>query len=121
MKKREKSIKNLINNKLLLEVLADSKIKNKIKKAIINKADKNLIKAIEESVLNVLAGNIHISEPEFNKLKKSKSVLRKLVKQKNIESKKLLLQQRGGFLSIILPSVITGLSTIISSLINKKE
>ena len=88
MKNKEKSIKNLIENKDILKLLADNNIKKRYKKAILNGADKNLIKAIEDSVFNLLRGNLNFSQEELNKISKYKNTLRKLIGISNIKSKR---------------------------------
>ena len=114
-----RSIKNILKNQDLLNILIKSK--PKLRKNIILNSDKKFIKALCESILNVLNGNIPIDESQYNKLKKSKSTLRKLVSEStNIDEKKKLLGQRGGFLNIIIPAVISGLASIVGSIIEKE-
>ena len=108
-------------NKELLKILG-SKINNRYKKAIINSADKSLIRAICELSLNLLQGNIQLTKANFEKLKVFKKVLRKLVskeKSKSLALKKKIIIQNGGFLEYLIPAVIGGLSTIIGDLIAK--
>ena len=65
------SINKLIYNKEILKILSDKTVKRRYKKAILNSADKSLIKAIEESVYNLLKGNLNYSQDELNQLSKS--------------------------------------------------
>jgi len=113
-KKDKKSLENLIRQKDFLK----ARSKPVYRKALLEKADKKLIRAIQESIYNALKGNISYSADEIQKLKKYKNILRKIVKNKNKENKKILVQ-KGGFLEVLLPAVITGISTIVSSLLNK--
>jgi hypothetical protein len=67
-----------------------------------------------------------LDESELDNLKPYAKYCRKLLNKKiNIkEKKKILLKkgiQRGGFLQFIIPAVISGIATIISSLITKKS
>ena len=64
---------------------------------------------------------LNINNSDFQKLKKYKTCLRKLVKKSNLASKKKILVQNGGFLQFLIPAVITGISEIVSSLISKKS
>lgn len=113
------SIKFILDNKELL--LAISKCKTCMRKAIINKSDKKLVNSICEMVFNLINGNLNINSSDFQKLKKYKTSLRKLVKKSNLASKKKILVQNGGFLQFLIPAVITGISEIVSSLISKKS
>ena len=80
------SIKFIFDNKELL--LAISKCKTYMRKAIINKSDKKLVNSICEMVFNLINGNLNINSSDFQKLKKYKTSLRKLVKKSNLASKK---------------------------------
>lgn len=111
------SIENIVNKQDLLKSLASCKLC--MRKAILHKADKKLIQAICESILNMLSGNLHINTTDFEKLKKYKHIFRKLIKKSNLRNKKKILIQHGGFLKYLIPAVITGISSIVSSLISK--
>lgn len=120
------SIKFIFDNKELL--LAISKCKTCMRKAIyiklyiyIYKSDKKLVNSICEMVFNLINGNLNINSSDFQKLKKYKTSLRKLVKKSNLASKKKILVQNGGFLQFLIPAVVTGISEIVSSLISKKS
>ena len=81
---------HLSKNEEILKILG-SKLDKRYKKAIINSADKSLIRAICELSLNLLHGNIQLTEADFDKLKGFKKVLRKLVskeKSKTLKTKK---------------------------------
>ena len=112
------SIKYISENKELFFAIA--KCKACMRKAILNKSDKKLVNAICEMVFNLIYGNLDINSSDFQKLKKYKSNLRKLIKKSNLKTKKKILVQHGGFLQFLIPAVITGISEIVSSLINKK-
>jgi hypothetical protein len=103
----------------LIKLIANSS--KKYRKAVIASADKKLVTALAEIVLNLLAGNININKNELDSLKKYKYVLRQLIQNKSVVKRKKLLIQQGGFLQFLLPAVITGISNIIASAIEKKE
>ena len=109
-------MEKLKRNLDILKVL--SKCKKSLRTGIIQGGDRDLIITLCECVLNLLNGNINISQQEHSKLKKYKNSLRKLLEKKNLKEKKKILIQKGGFLEILLPAIISGLSTIISSAIN---
>jgi hypothetical protein len=112
-----KSIQNILKHKDFLNLLANAK--PKYRKSLIKSADKQFIKAICEGTLNLLNGNIPLSEEDKILLNKYKSKLRKLIKKSNIEDKKIILNQRGGFLNILLPAIIGGLASVVNNIVDK--
>jgi hypothetical protein len=107
----DKSLDNIILHKDLLKILAFSK--TRYKKAILNKADKQLILSICDIIFNILNGNVHIDNDTKNKLNKHKFFLRRLIEKSSLQQKKKILIQKGGnILGIILPALITTLSAI---------
>jgi hypothetical protein len=92
----------------------------KMRNSIIRSAPKDLIDSICECILNLLNGNVVLKDIDKQKLDKHKSSLRKLLKRISLKEKKKVLIQKGGFLQILLPSIITGLASIISSVISKE-
>ena len=103
----------------LLRVLANSK--TKVRQAIIINADRKLIIAICEIVFNVLEKNLTLDESDLIKIKRYRFILRKLIKKSDLKEKKKILVQRGGFLQFLIPAVITGISNIVSSLIDSNK
>ena len=89
---------------------------------IIKRAKPELINKICECILNILNGHVKISESDFKKLKPYKHLFRKLLEKKlKISNKKKLIIQKGGFLQIILPAIISAVEAINSNLITKKN
>jgi len=89
------------------------------RKYILQKGKKEFIFSICECVLNFINGNIKTDDETFEKLKKYKSTLRKLLEKSSLKKKKELFVQKGGFLQILLPSLITGISALIENLTKK--
>jgi hypothetical protein len=86
----------------------------KLHKAIVSNCDRELVNSICECVLNVLNGNVKLSDCVKRKLRKQKNVLRKVVdKRVPISGKKKLIVQRGGFLLPLLSAVLPALATLI--------
>ena len=107
-----------VKNKPLLFVL--SNCKNKLRKAIIENSGKEEIYSICECVLNVCNGNVKLIKEDHKKLKKYRKIFKKLLdKGYSLSEKKKLLVQKGGFLQFLIPAIVTGLSSIISSAISK--
>jgi hypothetical protein len=93
----------------------------KLRNQILKNADVGLLTAICDIVFNVLNGRINISEQDKKKLQRYKQTLRTVCKKCSLESKRKYLKQKGGFLQYLIPAVVTGLSSIISSYISKPE
>jgi hypothetical protein len=106
-------------NKYIIHSL--SNCSKKIRKAILQNSNKELLDAITECILNVLNGNIHIDEKFKEKLKPHSKLLRKIIETKNLKKKRALLVQKGGFLQYLIPALVSGVATIISSVISKKD
>ena len=87
---------------LFLQVLIKTK-NAKLRKAILEHADPELIKALCECAHNILQGNVQMTPLEKTRLRKYKSKLR-LISCKNVsvKQKRLKLQQTGGFLPALL-------------------
>jgi len=91
-------------------------------KDIIRRAKGPLINKICECILNIINGKIKISSQDLEKLKPYKNLFRKLlVKSTGLREKKRLINQKGGFLQILIPAIISGLASIISSAISSKS
>ena len=75
-----------------------------------------------ECILNIINGQIKLSKEDFEKLKPYKNLFRKLLtKNTKIKEKKRLIIQKGGFLQILIPAIISGLASIISSAISSNN
>ena len=88
---------------------------------------KETINNIAELILNILNGNIHVSEETKNKLRPFAKTCRKFLDKKtNLKTKKNILInkgiiQKGGFLQFLIPAIITGITSIITSIINNNN
>ncbi len=114
----EKKLKRIIKYKKLIELLP--KCNKRVFNKIIKNSKKEFIYTLCECVLNVLNGNIKISKNSLEKLKPKKNILRKLIKKSSIDNKKRIIQ-KGGFLEILIPSIISGIASIIGSAISNNE
>lgn len=106
----------VLSNQEFLRYLCNCKSKQQ--KLIIKNATKDQINAICEIILNILNGNLKINELQFKKFSSKKSVLRQIVNKNSLKKKKYLIQ-KGGFLQLLIPSIISGLATVVASIINK--
>lgn len=79
------------------------------RRAMLEKSTLKFIKSIVECIENVMKGNIHLESPCKEKLKKHKTVLRRIFNSgKQLKVKKNIIVQSGGaFLPALLAPVIT--------------
>ena len=90
-------MKRIKSNYHILQVLRTACLK--LPKVIILNCGKKLVNCISEINLNVLNGNLKLSDCNKRKLRKYKALLRKLAdKRVPSSAKKRLIKQRGGFL-----------------------
>jgi len=86
----------------------------KLRKAIISKCNKELVHCISECILNVLNGNIKLTDCDTRKLQKHKAALRKVSDMHvPLSAKKKLIVQRGGFLLPLLSAILPTLASLI--------
>jgi hypothetical protein len=89
----------------------------KLRKAILENADRDLVHAIAECCINFLYNKLNISNESVDKLRRRKNVIRSLAHSKTpiSKKKKLLVQSGGGFLSLLLPAAISLIASLINS------
>lgn len=108
-------MKRLKSNKHILHVLRNTT--PKVRKAILQSADDDLIKALVECVINTLNGNHKINTSTKTKLCKYKNCFRQLANPKvSLKKKRKIFIQKGGFLGVLLSTLLSGL---VGSLLNK--
>ena len=89
----------------------------KERKAILANGGKPLQLCLRECAINVLKGNVHLSKVQFNKLKKHKQKIRDLSKKNTSLKKRLSIEQKGGFLPLLLAPII---GSVLGGLLKKK-
>lgn len=88
-----------------------------MRKAILLNADDELIKTIVECVINTLNGNHTTTAQTRTHLGKFKHCLRKICNPRvPLPQKRKIIIQKGGFLGVLLSSILSGL---IGRLLNK--
>jgi len=86
----------------------------KLRKAVISNCNREHLICMSECILNVLNGNLKVSDCAKQKLKNHKSVIRKVaVKRVTSSAKKRLINQRGGFLLPLLSTVHPTLANLL--------
>ena len=109
---------NSLINYLRKFLNANDKVKRNFIKSLSNKD----IKVLCIIIFNVLHNKIPINTDDKNKLIKFRKVLHKFCRSSHtLKKRKTILQQSGGYLNILIPAAITGLSILVSSLISRKE
>ena len=103
----------------LLKVL--NKASPKQRQAILDTSKNDLIQCIAEIIQNLLQGNVKLSTVQKSKLKKYKSVLRTIANKKTkiADKKKLLLVQKGGFLSALLAPAIGVIGSLLGNILQR--
>lgn len=97
-----------------------TKVKPKQRQAIIKTSDRDLVLCLCECVLNLLEGNLKITPSQLEKLKRYKNPLRTLVDNKtSIKEKRNILEQRGGFLPILLAPILSIASQLLFDSLTK--
>lgn len=101
-------MKRLMANKHILHVLKNCS--TQMRKALLKASSSEVIKTLGEIALNTLNGNSKITKHCKRKLKKYKRELRKIACSKlKLSSKRKILVQKGGFLPVLIGSVLSGL------------
>jgi hypothetical protein len=93
-----------------------SKSKPKEIKSILESVDPKFIQLLCETTHNLLLGNIPLNDEKLKQLKKYKTKIRKLCSKNTLETKKKLLGQTGGFLNVLIPALITGITSLIETI-----
>lgn len=105
--------RSLNTHKELLSALC--KLKPKYRTALLKSCGEEELNCICECIHNVLQGRVPIEGKDKNKLKKYKTVLRKLLQKGSHKLRRnIIIQQGGAFLPIILGSIFSKLLGLLS-------
>lgn len=101
-------------HRALLHVLQGAK--PKLRKAILNESDRDLVYAICEICENLLLGNIKLTEDQRSRLRRYRTELRRLAQRGEgwKTKKKILVQKGGSFLPLLLSVVSSVLPQLLS-------
>ena len=95
-----------------LHVLKNAK--PKLRKAILTNCNRELINTISECVLNVLKGNLKLTDSQKRKLRKFRRQLRSITGRRvALATKKELINQLGGFLVPLLSAILPTVANLI--------
>lgn len=100
-------LKLLKDNKHTLFVLKEAH--TKLRKVILKHVDDIVIKTLNEILVNIMNNNHKLKKVEYEKIKCYKNAIRKICSPNtSIQLKRKHLIQKGGFLPIVLSSVLSG-------------
>ena len=104
---------NTLQRKDFLRLLAKSR-SAKRRKQIIDSARPTDIAAVSECALNLLKNNIPLSDRNYRKFYKCKHDIRSLARKRtSLRKKKLIIHQKGGFLTTLIPLAIEAITALI--------
>jgi len=91
------------------------KLGNKARREFIRKCDKDFIDCVSECARNLLKGNVPLTKRQMTNLRRKRQDLRALSKKKTSMRAKRKIVQKGGFLSALLPPVLSVLTSLFSN------
>jgi len=83
-----------------------SKCTPKQRKALLKEGGKSLQLCLRECALNILKGNVPLTKCQKTKLKRYKQGIRDLSKKSTSQKKRLHIEQKGGFLPLLLGPIV---------------
>lgn len=103
----------------LLKTLACCK-ESRRRRGMLTAGGRRLQKAIREVCFNLLKGNIKLAPRQLVKLRRYKRQIRALALKKTTLKKRIVLNQKGGFLQALLPIAISTLSSLLSGGLSRR-
>jgi hypothetical protein len=104
--------------KMLPELKRISRMKEKDRKKFIATCGKDVIHCICECSKNLLKGNLPLKQRQLKSLSRHKHWLRKLALKKTTLSKRKNILQKGGFLHLLIPTLVSSLSGLVGNLVS---
>lgn len=89
------------------------KMGDRTKKEYVRKCNKEFLDCVSECAKNVIKGNVPLSDRQKTNLRRRKKDLRALSVKKTSLRKKRKILQKGGFLTALLPPVLSILSSLL--------
>lgn len=86
---------------------------DRAKKEYVRKCNKEFLDCVSECAKNVIKGNVPLSDRQKTNLRRRKKDLRALSVKKTSLRKKRKILQKGGFLTALLPPVLSILSSLL--------
>lgn len=104
--------------KLLPELKRLNRMKTKARKNFIGTCSKEFVHCICECVKNLLKGNLHLKQRQLKSLSGHKQSLRTLALKNVSLSRRKKILQKGGFLGLLIPTLVSSLSGLVGSLLS---
>jgi hypothetical protein len=104
--------------KMLPELKRISRMKEKDRKKFIAACGKDVIHCICECSKNLLKGNLPLKQRQLKSLSRHKHWLRELALKKTTLSKRKKILQKGGFLHLLIPTLVSSLSGLVGNLVS---
>lgn len=89
------------------------------RKSIIGLASKDEILALTECCINILNGNVNLTDSERKSLRKHRKYIREISNKIPISRKRKILVQSGGFLPLLLAPLLSILSSVAGAAIGR--
>ena len=89
------------------------KMGDRAKQEFVRKCDKQFLDCMSECAKNVIKGNVPLTSRQMINLRRKKNDLRALSKRKTSLRAKRKILQKGGFLSAILPPILSVLGSLL--------
>ena len=90
------------------------KIGDKARREYVRKCDRNFMDCISECAKNVIKGNVPLSSRQMTQLRRKRYDLRALSKKKTSLRAKRKILQKGGFLTALLPPILSVLASLLT-------
>jgi len=85
----------------------------KARRDYVRKCDREFLDCVSECAKNVIKGNVPLTSRQMTNLRRRRYDLRSLSNRKTSLKTKRKIIQKGGFLSVLLPPVLSLLSTLL--------
>lgn len=104
-----------VQNYPVLALIGSKKVRKTLKRAIIEKLNRNELRGVMEVVNNFLKSRIPVNDIALNQLKRNRKTLYKFLQNRqNPNSQKKIISQHGGIFSALIPLAANVLSPVIS-------
>jgi len=89
------------------------KLGDRAKREYVRKCDREFVDCVSECAKNVIKGNVPLNARQKTALRRKRNDLRALAAKKTSQRKKRQILQKGGFLTALLPPVLSVLGSLL--------
>ena len=90
------------------------KMGDRAKREYVRKCDREFVDCVSECAKNVIKGNVPLSSRQMTQLRRKRYDLRALSKKKTSLRAKRKILQKGGFLTALLPPILSVLGSLLT-------